>query len=295
MKQPVGQLDVWKFGKQLIETQDLDPVYTLMKDNKMLSSPGIRARFYLAYWCFYDIGVASYIADGGSIERFWQRMMIAAVNEFEAPMGGRWPRAAERRHFRGQKCITALDEIYKILNRDPINIFNYLLFNVTSPIPFPVLRKKVLELPQFGPWMAFKIGDMLERVDGIAIDFNGSDVFMFKDPTEGALLVWDSLYHRDDLEQIDRSTKAICRRISNDLIKYFNQEPAYLAPPDKGRTINIQEVETILCKWKSHRHGNYEVGKDTEHCLASLNKWAPYSELARGFDLAVFNQVMRMK
>ena len=42
------------------------------------------------------------------------------------------------------------------------------------------------------------------------------------------------------------------------------------APPGRTRRIGIQEVETVLCKYKSHTHGRYAVGKDIEETYHSL-------------------------
>jgi hypothetical protein len=36
-------------------------------------------------------------------------MLTAAQNDEPSPLGGRWPRASERRHFRGAKCVKAVE------------------------------------------------------------------------------------------------------------------------------------------------------------------------------------------
>jgi hypothetical protein len=46
----------------------------------------------------------------------------------------------------------------------------------------------------------------------------------------------------------------------------------YKAPPRFERAINIQEIETILCKWKSHMNGHYKVGKDTHEIHEALKE-----------------------
>jgi hypothetical protein len=43
------------------------------------------------------------------------------------------------------------------------------------------------------------------------------------------------------------------------------------APPRFERRINIQEIETILCKWKSHINGHYFVGKDIQEIRHGLS------------------------
>jgi len=47
----------------------------------------------------------------------------------------------------------------------------------------------------------------------------------------------------------------------------------YKAPPWFDRPLNIQEAETILCKYKSHTHGHYPVGKDVAAVKKAL-EWS---------------------
>ena len=39
------------------------------------------------------------------------------------------------------------------------------------------------------------------------------------------------------------------------------------------RRVNVQEVETIFCKYKSHLKGHYPVGKDSEEIRHALEGW----------------------
>lgn len=38
------------------------------------------------------------------------------------------------------------------------------------------------------------------------------------------------------------------------------------------RMVLVQEVETVLCKWKAHRNGHYPPGKDTRELRQALRK-----------------------
>ena len=58
--------------------------------------------------------------------------------------------------------------------------------------------------------------------------------------------------------------------VINLLIKAFD---TCQAPPRYERAVNVQEVETILCKWKSHQHGHYPVGKDLHEVDKHLKGW----------------------
>jgi hypothetical protein len=105
-------MNIYEFGDALIRTRDLDPVYCAIYDAK-LSEPQV-SRLLLSYWCFYNLGAAAAISEKEADE-YWRFMRIAAVNE-EPPRkwnlpGERWPRASERRHFRGEKCVRAVEQM----------------------------------------------------------------------------------------------------------------------------------------------------------------------------------------
>src|SRR5690349_13751657 len=91
-------LTVEDFGRQLLTSQDLDPIYVAL--DVMDLDPVILRRWLLAYWCCYDAGVSCYIADRPDPStydptHFWVRMRAMAENELPSPLGGRWRRSAE--------------------------------------------------------------------------------------------------------------------------------------------------------------------------------------------------------
>jgi hypothetical protein len=53
---------------------------------------------------------------------------------------------------------------------------------------------------------------------------------------------------------------------------------SFQAPPLYDRPVNVQEVETILCKWKSHTSGHYPVGKDIKEIRHNLEGWGPLAD-----------------
>jgi hypothetical protein len=101
-------LDVRTFGDALIATQDLGPTYCAIYRAKL------SIQQLLVYVYFYHLGLAAALSEKEGGE-YWDWMRIAAVNEqppnrFGLP-GGRWPRASERRHFRGEKCVKAVEQL----------------------------------------------------------------------------------------------------------------------------------------------------------------------------------------
>ena len=55
-----------------------------------------------------------------------------------------------------------------------------------------------------------------------------------------------------------------------------------LAPPFYDRPVNIQEVETVLCKFKAHYKHHYPMGNDSYHIRQALVGWGDLAqELSR--------------
>jgi hypothetical protein len=267
------KLSIEEFGARLIESQDLDPVYTVVHHAKL--DPDHLRRWELAYWMSYNAGVVSYISERQDGD-FWDAMKTFATNTVPAPTGGRWPRGRERRHYRGvagEKSVAWLAEKYphpedavKWLEVPPIDSQGY---------PYRLLASKVQEWPLFGPWIAFKVGDMLERLNGIQLDFSGSDIAFFSSPQKAAKqwVEQDSRYTGVKFDRVGTYVMEACVHIEKAL-------GDRLAPPRFERKINLQEIETVLCKWGSHMNWHYPIGIDTVELKEALEPWVPFSSTA---------------
>jgi hypothetical protein len=55
----------------------------------------------------------------------------------------------------------------------------------------------------------------------------------------------------------------------------------FKAPPDFTRPVNVQEIETVFCKYKSPLKGHYPLGKDTLELHHSLAGWGDLAEQLR--------------
>jgi hypothetical protein len=93
---------------------------------------------------------------------------------------------------------------------------------------------------------------MLERLGLAPVKFTDDDIFSLYDaPREGAEL----------MVKLHAPDKTVEPRVwALDRLKYVLGN--WKAPPGDDRLIGVQEIETILCKWKSHKAGKYTVGKD---------------------------------
>jgi hypothetical protein len=236
------RMTVLEFGNALLDTLDLDPVYVILYKAEL--GPKLLRRWLLAYSMCYHAGVASKIADS---EDFWD-----TVQKFQDE---KWPRGRERRHFRGNASQHSINWM-----RKKFPIPGLAIKSLEDSGDFVTLKKWILGWPLYGPWIAFKMGDLLERVMGVSIEFSIDDLNFYKEPAEGAKIV---------------KPEWVLKETVGWLNKQFQHR---LAPPSFDRPCGTQEAETILCKMKSYLHGHYPIGIDTRELKHALVGWGPLAD-----------------
>lgn len=248
-----------EWGRQLILTNDHDPLYV------GLTRWGVRGarlrRFMVAYWCCYSVGASWHISQHSG-SRFWDTLETAAANMEPSPLGGRWPRAHERRHWRGQKCVESVWALRSRFRHPEEAVISLEAARSLGEV------NRLMDWPQFGPWIAFKAADMLERVLGAAVTFPEEVITLYKDPREGAEMAREAL------------GLATTQDVVTEMLDAYSGVIAPGFSQDSARLCNIQEVETVLCKWKSARKGNYWIGLDTRDHRAELEQWGAQDLLA---------------
>lgn len=257
------KLGIYKFGRQLIETGDLDPVYILLYKAEL---PSARLyRLLLAYWWYYHLGVACKLSESSGKAFYKEALRLAADSKT--------PRGTERRHFRGAaaiKCIRWFEGRYKTPEIAIERLVERIYRNGCT-------LKYALELvqswPLFGPWIGFKVADMLDVLGILSISFPIEGLRMYSEPVKGA-----KLYAKRNGWDVEDGIEGVVEHMLH-LFRKQKAPPAYYSP------ISVQEVETILCKWKSHRNGHYSVGKDTKEIKEGLKGWGKLAERLRGIKI----------
>lgn len=245
-------LPTWQdFGADLILTYDLDPIYPMVVAADM--DDDMRKRWCLAYWCYYHAGVSSSIAERPS-KYFYDCMRGCAIDKC--------PRGMERRYFYGDLAWNTIEKLEEFGPPERV------VEAMTQHSDFGGVNSAVQSFYGFGSWIAWKIADMADRVLQIDLDFSDTNLNMYKDPKQGAayILTGDKKYPitEDELNGVVDAME----------LEYSG----LLAPPFQDRPINIQEVETVLCKYKAHCLGFYPYGNDTIHVAKALKGWG---DLAR--------------
>lgn len=265
------------FGANLLSWEDLDPIYTALVRSGM--EPAALRRWLLVYSCCYHAGVASYVTDqyDGNSNNFWASLFDWAENTVERPpptgLADRWPRGSERRHSRGLIAKVMVRELYKRYKERPEDFIEACVAPSVAEV-----SKRVRAHYNYGPWIAFKIADLIDRVLGKPVNFDAASIFLFDSPREAAEMVyWESA-----CTEAPEPDAAALAHVMSDLVKHFN-DAGYLAPPQLDRPIGNAEVETILCKWKSHVGGHYDVGHDILEIREGLEPWLAHSRTAVQF------------
>ena len=283
------RLGIREFGEHLLTTNDLDPVYVALVENKERWATEKLDRWLIAYWCFYDCGVASWLSEKEG-RNFWTHMMTAAINEDPAPACGRWPRGRERRHFRGKLAINACVDLEHRYGAVPESMVREIVQGAPS---YEAVSTIVQRHRGFGPWIGFKVADMIDRILGVHVDFTEASVFMFKDPVRAAEMFFMDQMMTHTPTDDGASELAVHFKIKKEhhadviggVVDHLTGvfAPRFKAPPLYDRPVGLQEVETILCKWKSHMNGHYPLGNDITEIRAGVQPWAENCQTACEF------------
>ena len=256
------------WGRKLIQTHDHDPLYTALWRYCRTGNIDRVRRFLLAYWCCYSVGASWWMSGASDSPQFWDRLNVAAENSTEPkdwgfPVGSEWPRGRERRGWQGDNCIKSVCWLRQQYPdpEDPVRELEAL----PAPTDLHAVEQVVTRWPLFGPWIAFKAADMLERVLGARVSFPNSVTTLYKSSRQGAEMAAPFLG--------GRSTRQVTDYLINSL-------QTVKAPPSGDRPVNVQEVETVLCKWRSARNGKYFIGSDIFAHRNELTCWGGQDLLA---------------
>lgn len=205
--------DIFSFVQEKLRIDDVEPMYTCI----IRAALPLRTRQRL---CFAEgladhLGLAARMAEA---KDFWK-----GAREYVA----QGLRGGARRHFRNPVATVALktmEKRYPDLND----------FFRAMPEDFFEARRYIQDLPQFGPFSAFKIADMAERTCGVKVDFSQVGLRDFsKFPQRGAALAAEYL-HVEPGELYRR------------MLEYRWVKKA---PPHFDRPLNAQEIETMCCNY----------------------------------------------
>lgn len=236
-----------EFARVDVYTGDIDPVYFAIHRAREVFGHAWATRFAVAMLCYYHTGTAAVAADYEG-EEFWDHLREIY------PVA---PRAAERRHWRGQQGLNSLQSM-QAFAPDPTTFFGGFSHTYAA-------NKKVCEkhLKGFGAYFILKICDYMDRCLDLPItSYAGLAENLPTLPAQAAELLYPG-------RTVPTAFALACNRL----------EPlGLLAPPLFDRLIGPAEVETILCDWKRAKYGNHIIGDDVIDKRNSLRGYGAKAE-----------------
>lgn len=225
------------FSYRLITTQDLDPDYLFLRE--ILNGEPL---FNKITWLQHKV----FIYDTASEYNHLMRNVPLDSLRY----------GAERNKNRNRT--------YKQL---PIFLEKFKLEDM--PKEYTEARRYLKEFPGMGDWASWKFCDLLERVADVEIDFSKVDFREAYDfPLRGLCRVNGQT---DDFVATLKKNDDLYHHYIYNAQHILGTDVMELEPPPKkGRTVNIQEIETCLCKYHSYLSGHYTIGKDTLHLYHRL-------------------------
>lgn len=213
-----------EFARLSIETLDLDPVYVaLVKSNwdeaKIM-------RWCVGFITYYDMGCASDICDLQGDE-FW----TALWNRYDTN-----PRAAERRHFRGEPGRKAL-KAWRNNYGTPEKMLG-------ACMKGSFMEALEAGVPQIGPYFTWKVMDFREAVFGYDVDWTGAENHLMGLPCSGLEFLFPGEKPNESVWKVVEGIQSI------------------FAPPWGKRNCGLPEAETIACMAKAYYKNGKPIGKD---------------------------------
>lgn len=265
------RLTVVPFGKQLLESGDLDPIYTALQG---LDFRGHQlARWLTAYWLFYNAGFASWASEREGVS-YWKALAVAAENKHPSPLQGKWPRGSERRHMRGEAAVKAVASLQTRFSKRPED-FVYEIMD--GPNELSKVMERVRGYYLFGSWIAFKVADMLDAVCGYPIEQSNLELFLYDTPRKSILTLWQARQLPLKAQQPEAALEEAFHWLQDQLKGVKVPHKPKLKAPDWFA------LETVWCKHKSHLGGHYPLYKDVIEIDEAVAEWAKVSPTAKQF------------
>lgn len=222
-----------EFARLSIETLDLDPIYVALYKSGWDEAKLMR--WCAAFVTYYHTGTACAVCDLEGDE-FWAELW----NRYDKN-----PRAAERRHFRGEPGRKAL--------KAWINTYKTPEGFMSACMKGSFLDTLNAGIPQIGQYMTWKVKDFREAVFGYETDWTDAEKHLVGLPCAGLEYLFPDEKPKDSVWKVV------------DAIKHIP------APPRMSRGCGLPEAETISCMAKAYFLNGKPIGKDIVEKRDDLN------------------------
>lgn len=245
-----------RFAEVTIKTNDLDPMYSVIRGLNQTKSREWMGRFLMYFLMFYEAGDAAFTADnldGLPEYEFWNEVRNCDIMKFK--------RGTERRHFRGENAKKAIARLtsFELSSWELIEEMYPPGTGVPTYTEFYQHMTTYFAGTQMGPYFIWKLFDIFNLcLDWpISMTIEEAVKYMPDEPRKSAAHFFPNYTFQEAIMEV---------------VAEIND---YDHPVVPGRKCGYAEAETILCMmkgafWtKSHR-----IGDDIDEKRAQLN-WIP--------------------
>jgi hypothetical protein len=232
----------------LIATQDIDPLYPLLKRliaKQRLKSDDAHWLLY-TYLCFYNAPSA-----WAFFREFPDPGNLRGAVEWEHENRAMLHVNIERRGLRGGLVVDALQRFANLTSDCGITAWIRTGLSRDPAWNFDRLWSRLQSVKWVGRWAAYKWIDLLTHVSGLPIEARD---LRLKD-CSGPRQALAEIYGTNDEAFLDGHSRSLKN---------------WLAV--KGLPLRWDELETVLCNFHSMAHGRYYVGHDIDENLHDINR-----------------------
>jgi len=177
----------------------------------------------------------------------------------------KWPTGTERRANRGGKVIEHIQDYFLkiagsknqwswytegLMPADKLGVYSEVLTELHDN--WYVLNDRIQTLYMNGRWAGYKHCEVLQKVNGLPVTAPHMGHANSSGPREGLGMLYDT----GGLENNSPDVIAELDMMSLDLVARLNEATEL--------DLEVEDVETILCNWKSMMKGKYYVGHDID-------------------------------
>lgn len=245
---------LYKFAKNLIASEDIDPLYPVLKHLQKDLDPEQKLWHSFLYVAWYNLPSAT-----------------AAFTEYSLPnkqllkhIDPKWPTGIERRNNRGGKVVGHIDSYLKIIEVTKSQKKWYwegLSRDKEPEDNWRILNERIQTLHGNGRWAAYKFCEVLRKVNNLPIQAPDMGHQFSSGPREGLAMLFGEIPGQTSevIDQLNAQGDVLIEKLQK-----------------LGLDVGQEEVETVLCNFKSLMKGKYYTGHDIdelqEQIVSSLEK-----------------------
>lgn len=238
------------FGKHLMKSRDIDPLYPMLEhvieERNMDEDEAYWFTFLYVAWYNISVGLHAWHLCSEASDRILPHI-------YNAPLA--WPTGIERRASRGGRVIGHIESFLEASRETGTAAWFLQELDMEATTleekhaNWKIVNARLQTLRMNGRWAAYKHCEVLRRVHGVPIIAPDMGNQFSSGPREGLAMIYGEIEGQGPkvIEQLDRQGVHLQRLLSK-----------------RGLETDIEELETILCNWKSLRKGKYVVGHDID-------------------------------